>query len=72
VQHLVTSVRHRLTAQGTGQQALPLIYEGQQNGHPRFYVKQVDANIEFIPDDKGAIPSLILHQAGHDTPAKRQ
>jgi CubicO group peptidase (beta-lactamase class C family) len=61
-----------LTAQGTGQQALQLMYEGQQNGHPRFYAKQVDANIEFIPDDTGAIPSLILHQAGHDTPAKRQ
>jgi hypothetical protein len=48
------------------------MYEGQQNGHPRFYVKQVDAKIEFIPDNTGSIPSLILHQAGHDTPAKRQ
>jgi hypothetical protein len=47
-----------LTAQGTGQQALPLMYEGQQNGHPRFYVKQLDANI--------CIPGLILENSLKD------
>jgi CubicO group peptidase (beta-lactamase class C family) len=60
-----------LTAQGTGQPALPLLYEGAAGGHPRFFSSQVDAEIEFIPDASGAITSLVLHQGGHDTPAKR-
>ena len=60
-----------LTAQGTGQPALPLMYEGAKDGHPRFFSKQVNAEIEFIPDAGGTIPSLVLHQGGQDMPGKR-
>jgi CubicO group peptidase (beta-lactamase class C family) len=60
-----------LTAQGTGQPALPLMYEGAQDGHPKFFSTQVDAEIEFIPDQGGAITSMILHQGGMDQTAKR-
>ena len=60
-----------LTAQGTGQPAIPILYEGAADGHPKFFSPQVDAEIEFVPDASGAITSLILHQAGHDMPAKR-
>lgn len=61
-----------LTVQGSGQPAMPLFYEGAEGGHPRFYVKTVDAEIEFIPDASGAIHSLILHQGGQDISGKRQ
>ena len=60
-----------LTAQGTGQQALPLMYQGTTDGHPRFFLAEVNAEIEFVPDATGAITSLILHQGG-DHPAKKR
>jgi hypothetical protein len=60
-----------LTAQGTGQPAFPVEYEGLKNGHPQFFTSVVDAQIEFVPDASGAIASLILHQGGRDMPAKR-
>jgi CubicO group peptidase (beta-lactamase class C family) len=60
-----------LTAQGTGQRALPITYEGAVDGHPRFFSTAVNAEIEFVPDASGAITSLILHQGG-DHPAKKR
>jgi hypothetical protein len=62
----------KLTAQGTGQPALPLMYVGIKDGHPRFFITQVGAEIEFVPDAGGAIVSMVLHQGGHDAPAKRK
>lgn len=61
-----------LTGQGTGQPSLPLFYEGIKDGHPLFFFRMVDAEIEFVPDASGKIDSLILHQAGHNVPGKRQ
>jgi len=60
-----------LTAQGTGQPALALMYQGEKNGHPIFFVPQPNAEIEFVPGPNGTIDSLILHQGGQDMPAKR-
>lgn len=60
-----------LTGQGTGQPALPLMYEGVQNGHPRFYVAAVGAEFEFVPDGSGGFASIVLHQGGHDMPGKK-
>ena len=60
-----------LTVQGTGQPALPVIYQGVKDGHPRFFASVVGAEIEFIPDASGVITSLILHQGGGNMPAKR-
>jgi CubicO group peptidase (beta-lactamase class C family) len=60
-----------LTGQGTGQPALPLMYLGVKDGHPRFFVTQVGAEFEFVPDATGALTSVILHQGGHDMPGKR-
>lgn len=59
-----------LTGQGTGQSALPLMYLGVIDGHPRFFVAQVDAEFEFVPDAGGVFSSVILHQGGHDMPGK--
>ena len=39
-----------LTAQGTGQPALPLLYQGAKDGHPRFFASQAGAEFEFVPD----------------------
>ena len=60
-----------LTVQGSGQPALPVIYLGVKDSHPRFFSQQVNAEIEFIPDPGGAISSLVLHQGGQDLPGKR-
>ena len=60
-----------LTAQGTGQPAIPMMYEGVKDGHPRFFIAPVSAEIEFVPDSNGKIVSLILHQNGANAPAKK-
>jgi CubicO group peptidase (beta-lactamase class C family) len=60
-----------LTIQGTNQPALPAMYQGAAGGHPRFFVPQVNAEIEFLPDATGAMGSLVLHQGG-DHPAKKR
>jgi CubicO group peptidase (beta-lactamase class C family) len=60
-----------LTVQGTKQPALPAMYQGAADGHPRFFIPQVNAEIEFLPDATGAIESLVLHQGG-DHPAKKR
>jgi CubicO group peptidase (beta-lactamase class C family) len=60
-----------LTGQGTGQPAFPLMYVGIKDGHPRFFTAQVNAEIEFVPDQNGAFASMVLHQAGHELPGKR-
>lgn len=69
---ITTSVSgDHLTGQGTGQPAFDMMYQGVKDGHPRFFVPQVQAEIEFVPDASGAIASLILHQGGQDIPAKK-
>lgn len=60
-----------LTVQGTDQPALAVAYEGLKNGHPFFFSKLIDAEIEFVPDATGTIASLILHQGGQNIPGKR-
>jgi CubicO group peptidase (beta-lactamase class C family) len=60
-----------LTVQGTGQPALPVMYQGVKDGHPRFYAAVAGAEIEFVPDASGAITSLVLHQGGASLPAKK-
>jgi hypothetical protein len=60
-----------LIVQGTNQPALPAIYQGVASRHPRFFMPQVNAEVEFLPDATGAIGSLVLHQDG-DHPAKKR
>jgi len=38
----------------------------------RFFLKVVDAQIEFQKDGAGAVTTLVLHQAGRDMPGKRK
>ena len=60
-----------LTAQGTGQPALPLMYLGVKDGHPHFYAPQVYSEFEFVPDASGRFTSMVLHQGGHEMPGNR-
>jgi CubicO group peptidase (beta-lactamase class C family) len=68
----VTEANDGLTVQGTGQPALSVYYEGSKDGHAHFFARMVDAQFEFVPDEKGEYTTLILHQGGHDMSAKRQ
>ncbi len=61
-----------LTLQGTGQPATPIFYEGAPGGHPTFFSKVVDAEMEFVPDAKGVYTTLILHQGGQNISGHRQ
>ena len=61
-----------LTGQGTGQPPFSLMYVGVKDGHPRFFLPQVGAEIEFVPDASGVFTTIISHQGGHDTPGKRK
>jgi hypothetical protein len=52
----------------TGQPRFPVFAESET----RFFLKVVDAQIEFANDDKGAVTSVTLHQGGRDQKAARK
>ncbi|HEV2422338.1 MAG TPA: serine hydrolase [Candidatus Acidoferrales bacterium] len=56
-----------LTVQVSNQPAFPIFPEGPRD----FFLKVVDAQITFVTDSSGRATELVLHQAGHDEPAKR-
>ncbi len=51
----------QLMAQATNQPKLPIYPESDRE----FFLKAVDAEVEFFSDDKGQVSYLILHQNGH-------
>jgi CubicO group peptidase (beta-lactamase class C family) len=53
----------QLMTQATGQQKFPLFAESET----KFFLKVVDAEVEFFKNDKGEVTNLVLHQGGHDT-----
>jgi CubicO group peptidase (beta-lactamase class C family) len=55
-----------LIATSPGDSPLPLVYEGVRSGHAFFFVKQVIAELEFVPGQGSSKGSVVLHQAGHD------
>jgi hypothetical protein len=66
--NLVTLEGDHLMTQLTGQPKFPLFAESEN----KFFLKVVDAQVEFVRDAKGAVASLILHQGGRDLPAPRK
>ena len=58
----------RLMTQATGQPKFPLFAELET----KFFLKVVDAQVEFIRGPNGGITHLILHQGGRDTKALRK
>lgn len=63
----VTKDGNQLFARGTGQPAFEIFATSEL----RFFVKVVDAEIEFVPDENGAIAKMILHQGGQAMPGER-
>lgn len=57
----------QLTTQLTGQQPLPLFAEADDH----FFLKMVDAQVEFGRDDQGRITHLTQHQGGRSQKAPR-
>ncbi len=61
----VTLEGTQLMTQATGQPKLPVYAEAQN----KFFLKVVDAQLEFFADDKGKVTYLVLHQNGRDMKA---
>jgi hypothetical protein len=64
------TVVHRgegLFAQATGQQEFEIFPESEK----LFFLKVIDAQLEFQTGADGKVTGLILHQGGHDSPAKK-
>jgi hypothetical protein len=64
---MITLEGGQLVIQLSGQGKLPLFAESEM----KFFLKVVDAEVEFFKDDKGKVASVVLHQGGHDTKAPR-
>lgn len=65
---VITLENGQLMAQLTGQPKLPLLAESDTG----FFFKDVDAQIEFLKDEKGALNRLILHQGPIELTASRK
>jgi CubicO group peptidase (beta-lactamase class C family) len=58
----------RLMTQITGQPKFDLFAESET----RFFLKVVDAQVEFFMDASGAVTHMVIHQGGQDTKATRK
>ena len=65
---VITQEGDHLAAQATNQPKFPLFPESET----KFFLKVVDAQLEFIKNDKGEVTNLVLHQNGHDAKAVRK
>ncbi len=54
--------------QATGQPKRPIFAESET----MFFLKAVDAQIEFFKNAKGEVTHLVLHSYGHDTNGVRR
>jgi CubicO group peptidase (beta-lactamase class C family) len=68
----ITASDEGLTVLATGQPPLQFSYEGEINGHPQFFTRAMDAQIEFIPNATDQVSRLVLHLSGSAMPGKRQ
>ncbi len=57
----------KLISQATGQPEVELFPESET----RFFLKVVDAQVDFVLDASGRATGLVLHQGGRDMPAKK-
>src|SRR5437764_860742 len=65
---VITLEGNRLMSQATNQPALPLFPESETS----FFLKAVDAQIEFTKNDKGEVTSLTLRQGGNEMKALKR
>ncbi len=66
---IITILRRgdKLISQATGQPEVELFPESET----RFFLKVVDAQVDFILDGAGHATGIVLHQGGRDLPAKK-
>ena len=67
MQMVITVEDGQLLAQATGQPKVKLFAEKENY----FFIKEFEANIEFVNSDKGIVERLLLHQGGQKMPAKK-
>jgi hypothetical protein len=67
VTNTVRLTNGRLTTQLTRQSALPLFAESET----KFFLKVVDAQVEFFRDDQGRVTHLVQYQGGRERKADR-
>jgi hypothetical protein len=65
---MMTLDGNQLMTQLSGQQKFPIFAESET----RFFLKVVDAQLEFGKDEKGAVTFVVLHQNGRDQKAIRR
>ncbi len=63
----VTREGTRLYCQATGQERFEVFAESPT----RFFLKVVDAAVEFYPDEKGVVNKMVLFQGGQEIPGAR-
>jgi hypothetical protein len=68
----ITATDEGLVVLATGQPPLQFSYEGEINGHPQFFTRAMDAQIEFIPNATDHVSTLVLHLSGAAMTGKRQ
>ena len=65
---VITLEGDQLFSQATGQEKVPLFAESET----KFFLKVVDAELEFFKDDKGVVTHLMLHQGPAEIKARRK
>ena len=68
--NFILTIRHepgQLYAQATGQPEFPIF----PSSETKFYLKVVEAQVEFFKNDSGEVESLILYQGGREMPAEK-
>jgi len=58
----------QLMSQATNQQKLPLFAESET----MFFLKVVDAQVEFVKNEKAEVTNMVLHQNGRDVKGVRK
>ena len=65
---VITLEGNKLMSQATGQQKIQIFPESQT----KFFLKVVDAQIEFVENEKGVFESFILYQDGQEISGKKK
>jgi CubicO group peptidase (beta-lactamase class C family) len=68
----ITASDEGLVVVATGQPPMQFSYEGEVGGHPQFFTRAMDAQIEFIPTPGDHVSTLVLHLGGAAMAGKRQ
>jgi hypothetical protein len=62
----------RLNIQERSRPPVGMMYLGEKDGRPHFFVPTVYTEVQFLPNASGSITELILHRTGVEVRAKRQ